>query len=110
MSLETPRHGVQLELSRAWLVQFAEHLVFPDHSRRTDTNGGLVPDCFVAIRRLERSIAIHCHVPGDGRNPRHACLPARPGAARLALAPLAPASDLLPGAELLHLDGHPAAD
>src|SRR4030095_3723855 len=42
MSLETSRHVVQLELSRAWLVQFAQHLVFSDHSRGGPADGGLV--------------------------------------------------------------------
>ena len=32
MSVETSRHGVQLELSRARLVQLAQHLVFPNRS------------------------------------------------------------------------------
>jgi glycosyltransferase involved in cell wall biosynthesis len=34
MSLETSRHGVQLELSRTRLVQFTQHLVLSDHSDR----------------------------------------------------------------------------
>src|SRR5207244_1578298 len=71
---------------------------------------GFVPDCIVAIRRVAGGAAIHCHVPGDGRNPRHACLPARAGAGHLGLAHLAHASDLSPDAQLLHLESDPARD
>ncbi len=39
MSLETSRHGLQLEISRARLVQPAECLVFPDHSRCHHADG-----------------------------------------------------------------------
>ena len=39
MPLETSRHGLQLEVSRARLVQFAERLVFPNHSRRDHADG-----------------------------------------------------------------------
>src|SRR3954451_16475653 len=67
MSLETSRHGVQLELSRAWLVQFAEHLVFPNRSRGRHADGGFVPARFVAIRCLERGAAVRHHIPRDGR-------------------------------------------
>src|SRR5207237_5899841 len=74
MSVETSRHGVQLELSRARLVQFAEHLVFPNHSRGSHAHGGLVPAGVTPIRCVERGASIHYHIPGDGRAPRHAGL------------------------------------
>src|SRR5438477_6286224 len=74
MSLETPRHGVQLELSRARLVQSAEHLVFPNHSRGCHADGGLVPAGIAAIWGMERGAPIHYYIPGDGRASRHAGL------------------------------------
>src|SRR4030095_15854102 len=74
MSMETPRHGVQLELSRARLVQSPEHLVLPDHSGGHYANGGFVPARLAAIRRLERGAAIRDHVSCDGRAPRHSRL------------------------------------
>ena len=64
MSLETSRHGVQLELSRARLVQFAQRLVFPDHSRRHHADGGFVPAGVAAIWRLERGAAVRHRIPG----------------------------------------------
>src|SRR5438132_2286731 len=108
MSLETPRHGVQLELSRAWLVQFAERLVFPNHSRGRYANGGFVPDCVAAVRRVERGVAIHYYFPVDGRDSRHARLPARARADRARLAHFTNAIDLSADAQLLHLESDPA--
>src|SRR5438552_14679148 len=86
MSLETSRHGVQLELSRAWLVQFAERLVFSNHSRGCYANGGFVPDSLAAVWRVERGAAIHHHIPFDGCAARYARLyfGARTNPARLA--------------------------
>src|SRR5207247_8913120 len=110
MSLETPRHGVQLELSRAWLVQFAERLVFPNHSRGRYANGGFVPDCVAAVRRVERGVAIHYYFPGDGRDPRHARLPTRARANRARLAHFTNAIDLPTHAQLLYLESDPARD
>src|SRR5947207_11123472 len=107
MPLETPRHGVQLELPRAWLVQFAQRLVFSNHSRRCYANGGFVPDRVAAVRRVERGTAIHYYFPGDGRDPRHARLPARAGANRAGLAHFTDAIDLSPDAQLLHLESDP---
>ena len=108
MSLETSRHGVQLELSRARLVQFAEHLVFPDHSRGHHADGGFVPAGLAAIRRVERGAAVRHHISCDGRAPRHARLyfGTRTNPARLAH--FADAPDLSPDAQLLHLESNPA--
>ena len=110
MSVETSRHGVQLELSRAWLVQFAEHLVFPDHSRGHHADGRFVPARFAAIRRLERGAAIRDHVSRDGCAPGHARLHfgTRTNPARLADSADAP--DLPADAQLLHLESDPARD
>src|SRR5437879_12080545 len=110
MSLETSRHGVQLELSRAWLVQFAERLVFSNHSRGCYANGGFVPDCVAAVRRVERGAAVYHHIPVDGCAPRHAGLHfgTRTNPARLA--PFADAPDLPPDSQLLHLESDPARD
>src|SRR5438132_9997718 len=108
MSLETSRHGVQLELSRAWLVQFAERLVFSNHSRGCYANGRFVPDCVAAVWRVERGAAIHYYFPVDGCDPRHARLPARAGANYSRLAHFADALDLSADAQLLHLESDPA--
>src|SRR5213595_976411 len=108
MSLETSRHGVQLELSRARLVQSAEHLVFPNHSRGCHTDGGLVPAGVTAIRCVERRPAIHYYIPGDGRASRHAGLHFGTGTNPERLADPADAPDLSSHAELLYLESHPA--
>src|SRR5215831_10229983 len=110
MSLETSRHGVQLELSRAWMVQFAEHLVFPDHSRGRYADGGFVFARVAAVRRVERSAAIRYHVLGDGRPSRDARLHS---GARTNLARLARSTDAInlpPDAQLLYLESNPARD
>ena len=110
MSLETSRHGVQLELSRPRLVQFAEHLVFPDHSGGHHADGRFVPARFAAVWRLERGAAVRYHVPGDGRAPGDARLHfgTRTNPARLADSADAP--DLPSDAQLLHLESNPARD
>jgi hypothetical protein len=108
MSLETSRHGVQLELSRARLVQFAQHLVFPNHSRGHHADGGFVPAGVPAIWRLERGAAVRHHLPRDGRAPRHASLHARARANPARLAHFADALDLSPDAQLLRLESNPA--
>src|SRR6266496_2068668 len=111
MSLETPRHGVQLELSRAWLVQFAERLVFPNHSRGRYANGGFVPDCVAAVRRVERGVAIHYYFPVDGRDPRHARQARTIGSRssrQASVAHFTNAIDLSADAQLLHLESDPA--
>src|SRR5262249_41966131 len=110
MSVETPRHGVQLELSRAWMVQFAEHLVFPNYSRGGYAHGRPVPDWVASLWRMAGGAAIHHHIFGDGRDPRHACLPARAGAGRVGIAHSTDASDLPSDAQLLHLEGNPPRD
>src|SRR5262245_53445099 len=86
VSVETSRHGVPLELSRARLVQLAEHLVFPNHSRGSYTDGGFVSSGIAAVWCVERSAPVHPGIPGDGRAPRHAGLHtrARADCARLA--------------------------
>src|SRR5207248_8971759 len=110
MSSETSRHGVQLELPRARLVQSAERLVFPDHSRGCYAHGGFVPDCVAAVWRVERRAAVHNYFPRHGRDPRHACLPALTRSDRVRLANLTNAPDLSADALLLHLESHPARD
>src|SRR5438128_3840678 len=108
MSVETSRHGVQLELSRSRLVQFAQHLVFPNHSSGHHTDGGFVPAGVAAIWRLERGAAVRHHLPRNGRAPRHASLHARARADRARLAHLADAPDLSSDAQLLRLESNPA--
>ncbi len=110
MSVETSRHGLQLELSRARLVQFAERLVFPDHPRRHHADGRFVPARFAAIRRLGAVLpfvimflAMDVH-PGDAR--LH--FGTRTNPARLADSTDAP--DLPADAQLLHLESNPARD
>src|SRR4051794_8673920 len=108
MSLETSRHGVQLELSRAGLVQFAQHLVFSNHSRGCHAHGRFVPAGIAAIWHLERGAAVHHCIPGDGRASCHARLYSgtRTNPERLAYSADAP--DLSSDAQLLHLESHPA--
>src|SRR5262249_11031699 len=104
MSLETSRHGVQLELSRPRLVQFAEHLVFPNHSRGRHSYGGSVPPGFAAIWRLERGAAVHRNIPGHGRAPRHSSLHFGTRTNHAGVAHSANAPDLSPDAQLLRLE------
>src|SRR5438067_5414492 len=110
MSMETSRHGVQLELSGTRLVQFAEYLVFPDHSRGDHANGRSVPSCVVAIRRVERSAAIRYHVSCDGCSPRHARLHSGTRTDPARLAHFTDAPDLPSHAQLLHLESNPPRD
>src|SRR5205814_8042367 len=105
MSLETPRYGLQLEVSRARLVQFTQHLVFSDHPCGYHSNGGFISARVAAIWHLERSDAICHHLPGHGRASRHARLHSRTRADRARLAHIADASDLPPDAQLLYLEG-----
>src|SRR5436309_2874292 len=107
MSLETSRHGVQLELSRTRLVQFAKHLVFPNHSRGRHAHGGFVPAGLPAIRRLERGAAVHHRISSDGRASGHARLYARTRTTHPRLAYPADAPGLSPHAQLLHLESNP---
>src|SRR5438046_9887183 len=79
MSLEASRHGVQLELSRAWVVQFAKHLVFSNHSRGSYADGRFVPARLTALWRVERRATICHHIPRYGRHPRAARLAAPTG-------------------------------
>src|SRR6476620_12694612 len=72
MSVETSRHGVQLELSRARLVQPAQHLVLSDRSDRHYADHRFIPAGLSALRRVERGAAVRHHIPCDGRAPRHA--------------------------------------
>src|SRR5438093_12147111 len=106
MSVETSRHGVQLELPRTWLVQFAEHLVFPNHSRGHHTDGGFVPSGVAAIWRLERGAAVRHHLPRNGPAPRHASLHAGARTDRARLAHFADALDLPSDAQLLRLESN----
>src|SRR5262245_23425306 len=108
MSLETSRYGVQLELSRAWLVQFAQHLVFSNHSRRHYADGGFVLAGVIAIWRVERCAAVHPNIPRDGRAARHVSLHVGARADRARLAHSANAADLSADAQLLRLESNPA--
>src|SRR5215831_15163213 len=74
MSLETPRHGVQLELSRARLVQSAEHLVFSDYPCGCYAHRGPVSDCLATVWSVGSGAAIYHHIFGHGRDARHARL------------------------------------
>src|SRR2546430_10460740 len=73
MSLETSRHDLQLELSRARLVQFAECLVLPNHSGGGHAGGGFALVRLASVRCLERGapvcnyISFHGRHPGDAR-------------------------------------------
>ena len=103
-------YGVQLELSRAWLVQFAQHLVFPDHSRRCHADGRFVLACLSAVRRLARSHAVRDYVPVHGRDSSQARLSSGARTHRPCLADFADAPDLSSEAQLLHLESDPARD
>src|SRR5437867_7290157 len=109
MSLEASRHGLQLELSRARLVQFAERLVFPNHPHRRHADGRFIFACIAAIRRMARGLAIRDHLSFDGRHPCHARL--HPGARtdRARLAHFTDAFDLPADAQLLHLESDSAS-
>ena len=63
MSLETSRHGFQLELSRAGLVQFAERVVLPDYPRRHHAHGGFVFARVSPVRRVARAHAFCDYFP-----------------------------------------------
>src|ERR1051326_2460046 len=75
VSVETPRHGVQLELPRTWLVQSAQRVVFPDHTRGGYAHVRFVPFGVPAFRLLKRGVSFYCPFPTDGCDPRHPCLP-----------------------------------
>src|SRR5207253_4906912 len=108
MSLETSRHGVQLELSRAGLVQFAEYLVFPDHPCGRYANRRFVLARLAALWRVECSDAICHYVSGDGSDSRDARLHSRARTDCARLAHFADAFDLPSDAQLLHLESDPA--
>src|SRR6516225_6252848 len=108
VSVETSRHGVQLELSRSRLVQFAEHLVFPNHSRGSHADGGFVPFGIAAIWCVDCRAAVHRNISGDGRAPRDASLHARARADHSRLAHSADATHLSPDAQLLRLESNSA--
>src|SRR5262249_48134057 len=110
VSLETSRHGFQLELSRARMVQFAEHLVFSDHSRRNYTGRGLVFARFVAVRRMGGGFAVRDGISFDGRHSRHARLHFGKGTGQARVADLADATDLSADVELLHLESNSPRD
>src|SRR5437016_11436587 len=74
MSVETSRHGFQLELSRARLVQFAECLVFSNHPCCHHANGRFISARVASIRHLACGLAVRGHVPFDGRDFGHARL------------------------------------
>src|SRR4051794_24412174 len=74
MSVETSRHGVQLELSRSRLVQLTQYLVLPDHSDRHYADGGFVSSGLSAVWRVERGAAVCHHISCHGRAARHARL------------------------------------
>ena len=103
-------YGVQLELSRAWLVQFAQHLVFPDHSRRCHADGRFVLACLSAVRRLARGHAVRDYVPVHGRDSSQARLSSGARTHRPCLADFANARDLPSDAQLLHLESDPTGD
>src|SRR5467141_3410952 len=100
MSLETSRHGLQLEIPRPGLVQFAERLVFPNHPGRDHADGGLVSPRLAAVRSLERGAAVRHRVSEYGRAPRHPCLHHRTRIHHPRLADSADAIDLSPDVEL----------
>ncbi len=110
MSLETPRHGVQLELSRARLVQFAECLVFPNHSRGGHAGGGFALARFASVRCLERGAPVCNYISFDGRHPGDARLHFRTRTDHARVADFADAADLSADAELLHLESNFARD
>src|SRR5205085_7325278 len=104
MFVETSRHGFQLELSRAGLVQFAERLVFPNHSRRYYAGSGPVFARVTSVRRVGRAPAVRDHVSFDGRDSRDARLRFGTRTDHAGVANFADASDLSADAELLHLE------
>src|ERR1043165_1092158 len=110
MSMETSRHGVQLELSRAWLVQSAECLVLPNHPGRGHPDGGFVFVRFASFWRLARGATVCHHFSGDGCDPGHARLHSGTRTNSTGVAHSADATDLSANAELLHLEGNPSRD
>src|SRR5438105_14416337 len=94
MSVETPRHGLQLEVSRARLVQFAERLVFPDHSGRGHADGGFVLAGLVSSRRMAGAVAVRDHIPFDGCDSCHARLHSGKGTGHARVANFTNATDL----------------
>ena len=103
-------YGVQLELSRAWLVQFAQHLFFSDHSRRCHADRRFVFARVAALRRVARGHAVRDYVPVHGRDPSQARLSSGKGTHPACLADFANARDLPSDAQLLHLESDPARD
>src|SRR5207302_2011024 len=104
MFVITSRHGFQLELSRACLVQFAERLVFPNHSRRDYAGSGSVFARVASVRRMGRGPAVRDHVSFDGRDSRDPRLRFGTRTDHARVANFADASDLSADAELLHLE------
>src|SRR4029077_6221986 len=90
------------------LVQFAEHMVFPDHPGSHYADDRSVPARIATVWSLERGVAVRHHVFSDGCASRHARLypGTRTDPARLAHFTDAP--DLSPDAQLLHLESNPA--
>src|SRR5205814_1433597 len=106
MFVETSRHDLQLELSRAGLVQFAERVVFPNHPRRGDADGGFISARLASLRRMARSVAIYHHILVDGCDPGHARVYSGTRTNPASMADFADAPDLSPDAQLLYLDGN----
>src|SRR5262249_36416451 len=96
--------------SCARLVQFAEYLVFSNHSGRGYTGGGFIFARVAPVRRLARGVAFRDHFFVDGCNLGDACLyfGKRTGHARLAN--LSDAPDLPANAQLLYLESDLARD
>ena len=110
MFVETSRYGFQLELSRAWLVQFAERLVFPNRSRSDHSDGRFIFARLTSIRRLARGVAVRDHVPFNGRDPGDARLHLGTRTNHARVADFTNAPDLSADAELLHLESDFARD
>src|SRR5437764_14948922 len=92
MSVETSRHGVQLELSRARLVQLTEHLVLSDRSDAQYADRRSISAGLSAIRRVELGPAVRDDIPCHGRTTCDArrCFGMRTNPGRLAHLPDAP--------------------
>ena len=110
MFMEASRHGFQLELSRARVVQFAERLVLPNHTRGGHSGGGFVFARVATIRRVARCSSVRNHILVDGRDSRDAGLYFGEGSDSTRVANFADASDLPASAELLHLESNSPRD
>src|SRR5207237_8752755 len=110
MSLETSRHDLQLELSRARLVQVAERLVLPNHSGGGHAGGGFAIVRFASVRCLERGPPVCNYISFHGRHPADARLHFRTRTDHARVADFAVAADLSAVSDVLSFESIFACD